>query len=145
MSAIYMTRLEQAFEMYLMRTWSFSPHIKYPEYPWGEDTLAKEDNPVYESIRECFHIAGYDKEHYGMPEWNPLREVIHPGDAVLLKPNWVNHKNKNESVNDNLACLVTTPSVIRAILDYVVLALGETGKIIVGDAPMQGCVMQAGI
>jgi uncharacterized protein (DUF362 family) len=73
-----------------------------------------------------------------MPEWNPLKEVIHPGDVVLLKPNWVDHKNKNESVNDNLACLVTNPSVIRVILDYVVLALGETGKIVVGDAPMQG-------
>jgi uncharacterized protein (DUF362 family) len=139
MSSIFLTQLDPEFDTYPKRTWKFSPAVQYPEYPWVEDELAREHNLVYESIRECFRLAGYDKEHYGLPEWNPLGEIIHKGDIVLLKPNWVEHKNKNEAVDDNLACLVTHPSVVRAILDYVVIALQGTGRIIVGDAPMQGC------
>lgn len=37
-----------------------------------------------------------------------------------------------------MTCLVTHPSLVRAILDYVVIALKGEGKIILGDAPMQG-------
>lgn len=53
------------------------------------------------------------------------------------------HKNKNKKViNNSLECLITHPSVLRAIIDYSIIALKGTGRIIVGDAPMQGCNLE---
>jgi uncharacterized protein (DUF362 family) len=50
------------------------------------------------------------------------------------------HVNENKQVAQNaLECLVTHPSCLRAICDYCIIALQGEGKIIIGDAPMQGC------
>src|ERR1039457_2770624 len=65
---------------------------------------------------------------------NPPGQLIHPGDSVVLKPNWVMHNNSSGQGTD---CLITNPSVITAVLDYVLRA--SPGKVIVGDAPIQGC------
>lgn len=141
MSSIYLKKSEKPFLKYPGREDYFSPNVKYPEYQWGE-SLSDKENIVYDLIREVFFMAGYDRENYGLSKWNPLGEFIKKGDTVLIKPNWVENKNKNEQVHDNLACLVTNPSVVRAIIDYVLIALQGTGKIVVGDAPMQGCDLE---
>ena len=52
---------------------------------------------------------------------------------VLIKPNWVRHPLKPQ---DDL-CLVTHPNFILSILEYV-LGL-KPSKVIIGDAPIQGC------
>lgn len=113
--------------------YGFSPSERYPEYAF--DTLSTEKNCVYEMIRESFHEMQMDVEHYGTSAWNPLGEIIHPGDTVLIKPNLVSHKNPGGGVE----CLTTHPSVIRAVLDYVLIALKSSGRIILGDAPVQSC------
>ena len=118
---------------------NWSPSQAYPEYPFHD--LSKERNPAYELIREGFHALGMDAEHFGTGEWNPLGDMIRPGMTVLLKPNWVMHRNDDPS--HDMSCMVTHPSVIRAVLDYVVIALKGTGKIIVGDAPIQLCDFDA--
>lgn len=116
---------------------AFSPSEMYPEYPFVADTLSEQDNDVYRMVRDGLIMMGLDQEHIGKPEWNPLGEVIIPGDYVLLKPNMVLHENHiKENGTD---CLITHPSIVRAILDYVVIALGNTGHIVVGDAPLQSC------
>lgn len=127
---------------YPSREYDFSPSIAYPEYPWGEEYIAKEENNVYDLVRECLHLSGYDKDHYGTKSWNPLGDVITPGQTVLIKPNWVENKNSNKEVNDYLACLVTNPSVVRAVLDYVFIALKGAGRVMLADAPMQQCDIQ---
>lgn len=119
----------------------FSPAVDYPEYLWKEDDLASK-NEVYNLFRNCLIDTGLDKDHFGMKSWNPLGEYIKKGETVLIKPNWVEDKNSNKRVNDNLNCLVTNPSLIRAIVDYVIIALGNTGRIIIADAPMQGCDLE---
>ena len=116
----------------------FSPDKIYPEYPFVRDKLSSY-NPVYEIIRETLYYYGLDRIHFGAKEWNPLGEYIKIGDTVLIKPNWVMHINKAKGLHDALDCLVTHPSVIRAIVDYVHIALKGSGKIIVADAPMQEC------
>ena len=116
----------------------FSPGIQYPEYLWPEFISSKE-NRVYDLVRSCLITAGLDSDNLGKESWNPLGAYIHKGDTVLLKPNWVENKNKNKEIDDKLACLVTNPSVVRAVLDYVVIALKGTGRILLADAPMQGC------
>lgn len=125
--------------VYPSNEWSFSPSQHYPEYPHTE--IAKEENKVYEMIREGFASLGLDKEHFGTPLWNPLGDIIEPGQSVLIKPNWVIHENFEPQFGD-MDCLVTHPSIIRAVLDYVYIALGNQGKITIADAPVQLCNFQ---
>jgi len=113
----------------------FCPSTNYPEYPFLK--ISAEFNAVYDMVRESFHALCLDAELYGTPDWNPLADIIHVGDTVLIKPNMVQHEN--EIPANGLECLITHPSLVRAVLDYVLLALKGTGKIIVADAPLQSC------
>lgn len=109
----------------------FHPEAAYPEYRGGE---VSEWNPVYAAVRDLLRGAGYDSARFGTTAWNPLREVIKPGDAVLIKPNLVFHRSHAQ--NEDYYSVVTHPAIIRAIVDYVALALGDKGKITIGDAPL---------
>lgn len=86
-------------------------------------------------LRNLFEDAGLDSARYGTTEWNPLGDLIAPGDKVVLKPNWV--MDKNRLPGGSTECLVTHTSVIEAVLHYVVKA--RPASIIVGDAPIQSC------
>ncbi|MBW2058239.1 MAG: DUF362 domain-containing protein [Deltaproteobacteria bacterium] len=111
----------------------FSASRAYPEAPYNEAT-PESPNPVYGGLRSLFYRAGLDSTHFDTPCWNPLGEFIRPGDKVLIKPNFVKHRYLPEV---DIECLVTHPSLIRAVLDYVVIALKGKGRITVGDAPVQ--------
>ncbi len=87
-----------------------------------------------QAVRELFRIWGLDTDNFGSTHWNPLGAWVRPGSTVVLKPNWVLHYNKSGRGMD---CLVTNTSLIEVVLDYVVLA--RPGRIIIGDAPIQGC------
>lgn len=122
---------------------SYSPSSNYPEYPFSVSTLSANKNIVYDMVRNCLIGLKLDEENFGSSKWNPFKDLIAVGDTVILKPNWVMHKNGNIAVKDHdLDCLVTHPSLVRAISDYCIIALKGTGKIIIGDAPMQGCDLQ---
>lgn len=107
--------------------------------------LAKMTKASYEysqveiAVCEAFRLMGYDAENYGKSDWNPLGHIIKPGDRVLVKPNMVMHQNGNPQ--GGTECLYTQPSVVQAVLKYVVRALGTTvsGQVTIGDAPMQAC------
>jgi len=111
----------------------YSPGKGYPEYPFGPDTLAKEVNPAYEGVRDTLRLLELDAEYYGREDWNPLGEIIQPGQTVVLKPNFVREFRETHVGHDN--CLITHGSVIRAALDYVYIALKGDGRIIIADAP----------
>lgn len=113
----------------------FHPSVKYPEYPFGDACISSTDNEVYDMIRESFLGLDLDKEHFGTSEWNPLGDIIHPGDTVVIKPNMVKHCGTIPEYE----CTLTHPSVVRAAIDYCVIA--QAGNIIVGDAPIQGADM----
>ena len=116
--------------------WYYSPSVFYPEYQFS--LTAHAENKIYDIIRKGLYCLGYDSENYGTNAWNPLGRIIKPGDTVLLKPNWVMHENPEEQYHD-MECLVTHPSLIRPMIDYVVIALKGTGRVILGDAPMAQC------
>ena len=113
----------------------FHPSIAYPEYIFGSKCVSDSPNEVYDMVRESLHGLGMDEAHYGQPEWNPLGEIICPGELVVIKPNIV----KNCETEEKYECTLTHPSVIRAVIDYCVIA--KAGKIILGDAPIQGADM----
>lgn len=111
----------------------FDPPEKFPELPvdiWHLDP----SNRVYSGVREAFHLLGLDAEHYGRTEWNPLGGIVRPGDRVVIKPNVVRDFHGGGL---NLEALVTHGSVVRAVLDYVAVALKGAGSITVGDSPLQ--------
>lgn len=60
--------------------------------------------------------------------------LVNPGDSVVIKPNWVMHKNASGA---GLDCLVANASVVGAVLEHVLKY--SPRKVIVGDAPVQGC------
>lgn len=113
----------------------FSPSKKYPEYKYSE--IVDTPNAVYDLIREGFHQLHFDYQNYGLETWNPLSTLINPNDTVLIKPNMVRHYHP--IYENNIESVVTHPSLVRVILDYVLLALGDTGKVIIADAPLQDC------
>ena len=113
----------------------FRPGERYPEYPFEE--ISQEANEVYDAVRQAFQLMGFDKEAFGTKDWNPLKEIIKPGNTVLIKPNMV--MDVNGIPEQGTECLYTHPSVVAAVVDYVVIALQGKGKIVIGDAPMQEC------
>lgn len=120
------------------RTPPFAPSRFYPEWPGAE--VSEEENPAYEAIRQTFRHMGFDSRHFDTPRWNPLGDLVAPGNTVVLKPNFVFHRNLGAEVYGltDTDSLVTHGSVIRAVLDYTAKALQGHGRIIVGDSPLQG-------
>lgn len=119
---------------------NFNPGECYPEYRFGKDNINKDGNIPYDMLRTLLYDMNLDRERYGTKDWNPLGKYIKPGDSVIVKPNLVMHINENKTVQENaFECLITHASLIRAVCDYCLIALKGTGRLMIGDAPMQGC------
>ena len=107
----------------------FSPSRHYPEYKLDD---ISSDGSVYEALRETLRMLELDKSHFDMPDWNPFGEFIKPGDKVVVKPNLVLDFNATGQTTD---CLVTHASVLRPIIDYVLIALRGMGNVLIADSP----------
>ncbi|MAT72656.1 MAG: hypothetical protein CMJ58_24515 [Planctomycetaceae bacterium] len=111
----------------------FPPHEQYPEFA-GRAPAGAERNNAYAAVRQLLATLSLDERRLGGSDWNPLGELITPGDQVLLKPNLVRH---NHLAGGSYQAVVTHASVVRCLLDYAALALSGRGRLIVGDAPVQ--------
>lgn len=110
----------------------YSPGEAYPEFP--ELAMGQVPNPVFDLVRGALRDLGLDAGRFGTAEWNPLGDLVKPGGKIVVKPNWVLHRNEGAGGMD---CMITHPSVLRAVLDYVFLA--KPSRVVLGDAPLQGC------
>lgn len=118
----------------------FAPSERFPEYRFDE--IAREPNRVYAAVRACLVQAGLDRERFGTPEWNPLGQFIRPGQKVFVLCNFVLHRREHESQADfDSKC--THGSVVRALLDYLLIAVGPSGSIGFGNSPLQQTNWQA--
>ena len=115
---------------------AYSPGTVYPEYPFGG--VSPQPNPVYDAVRRLFVARGLDKDHCGSPEWNPLRELVPEGSRVFVLCNFVQQRRFGESERDFSAKCIHG-SVLRALIDYVLLAVGREGSVTFGNAPLQAC------
>ncbi len=109
----------------------FGPGQSYPEYPLSRP--GSERNSPYETVRTCFRSAGLDAANFGTVMWNPLRDLIAPGETVVLKPNLIKEFHPRDP--EGWRYVLTHGSIIRAVADYVFKAVGENGKVIIADAP----------
>jgi uncharacterized protein (DUF362 family) len=107
----------------------FGPSRAYPENPCDDKS---DEGWVYDGVREAFHLLGLDSAHFATPQWNPLGEVVRPGDRVVIKPNLVLDYNGS---GETTQCLITHASVVRPIIDYAYLALQGRGSVTVADCP----------
>ncbi|MCC7144523.1 MAG: DUF362 domain-containing protein, partial [Candidatus Eisenbacteria bacterium] len=96
----------------------FHPSERYPESPFPE--ALGPPNGAYAAVREAFRLLGLDGANYGSAAWNPLGELVEHGSRVVLKPNAVLH---HHALGLDLFSIVTHPAVVRAVLDYVWIAL----------------------
>ena len=110
----------------------FSPSEHYAEYPFSE--YSRTSNPVYHAVRNHFNNFGLDIENFGTPNWNPLSEFDLVYKKIVIKPNWVMHQHP---FNDNIWSIITHPSLIRVILDYIYIATNGNCEITIGDSPLQ--------
>ena len=113
---------------------NFNPSLIYPE---GINLDIKSDDAIYDNIRNLFILMELDKKNIGLKSWNPFSDFIKPGYNVVIKPNLVYHINKLNG--GSMDSMITNFSVIRPIIDYVLLALKGSGSVVLGDAPVQEC------
>jgi uncharacterized protein (DUF362 family) len=111
----------------------YSPDHAWPEYPFPASTVSPGGNPAYEGVRSALALLNLDAEQFETPAWNPLGEIIRPGETVVVKPNFVREFRDTQPGHED--CVITHGAVLRAVLDYVYMALGGRGRIVVADAP----------
>lgn len=90
-------------------------------------------NPAFHAVRECFRLAELDAARSGTPHWNPLGEYLAIGETVLLKPNFVKEFHPRDP--EGWRYVLTHGSILRALAEYVFLAVGPSGRVVVADAP----------
>lgn len=111
----------------------FNPPESYPEFAAGHDIDT--GNRIYSMVRELLQRLELDKDNYGSEKWNPLGEIIKPGQNVVIKPNLAKHEH--HLGDDGLLSTITHGSVLRPIIDYVNIALKGKGRITVCDTPVE--------
>lgn len=114
----------------------YDPPARFPELVGFRDRVDPE-NRVYTAVRNMLADLGLDSRNFGTVHWNPLKHLIRRGERALIKPNWVLHGSQSDP--SEFESVVTHSSVIRPLLDYLILAMGGYGTIEVADAPLQNC------
>src|SRR5450432_2395732 len=112
----------------------FHPDAAFPELPFGD--VSHRANHPSTLLRSLLRELGLDAGAFGTSRWNPLGATVRPGQTVVVKPNFVLHRN--ESGGDIFAC-ITHPSILRALVDYAYIALRGEGRIVIADAPQMNC------
>jgi uncharacterized protein (DUF362 family) len=109
----------------------FHPNSPFSEHLFPETSA--QPNYVYEAVRELFNLQGFDSVNFGSAKWNPLGTIIRKGDRVMLKPNLISERHPRGP--EGWQYILTHGSVIRAVADYAFKATGDTGEVIIADAP----------
>ncbi len=110
----------------------YSPSDRFPEYPY-DSIETSEVNHAYRAVRGALELLGLDGRRLGTSAWNPLGGLVRPGDTVVLKPNFI--RDFHDTRRDDIESVITGGSIIRAILDYVAIALKGEGRVVIADAP----------
>ncbi|MCW1930179.1 MAG: DUF362 domain-containing protein [Candidatus Kerfeldbacteria bacterium] len=116
------------------------PELNSPALTFLKNETLDESNEVYTSVRELFIKLEMDKEHIGTPDWEPFREMIKPGQHAVLKANFV---KGNHPLNEvGITSMITHASVMRAVIDYLLLSTNGNCKITICDVALQSSVWE---
>lgn len=109
----------------------FDPSEDYPEAT-DSPVNRKERNEIYDGIRTILQRLGLDSENFGTSRWNPFKALVPTGGIVVIKPNLVSEPRDCKTLPESI---VTHASVIRPLIDYSFKAVGDSGTVVVADAP----------
>ncbi|MCX7847323.1 MAG: DUF362 domain-containing protein [bacterium] len=104
----------------------FHPPERYPELAFLPVEPCDSHNAVYPAVRAALLALGTAQD-------NPLGWLVRPGDTVVLKPNFI--REGHETRPWEWQQVITHGAVIRAVCDYVLLALQGRGRVVICDAP----------
>lgn len=112
----------------------FDPPEVYPEFSRERGVIGTDpSNDAYACVRESLRLLRLDINNFDRPNWNPLKSIVLPGDHVLIKPNLV---CQGHHLDGSWEQIITHGAIIRAVMDYVQLALDGRGRITLADGPM---------
>src|SRR5262245_10581670 len=124
---------EEALADYAICRPPFHPGRAYPEL--AGVPIGLPGNPVFDALRDLLRRLGCDAAHHGTAAWNPLGWLVRPGDRVVIKPNLVVSEHPR---GDELVRFTDTDGpLLRALAEYVLLALDGRGSLAVGDSPIK--------
>ncbi len=115
----------------------YGPGEAYPELVGLLGEPEGPPNHAYAAVRAALRALGLDAERFGAPQWNPLGALVRRGRCVVLKPNFIRHWNPDE--DGSLDSVITHGSVVRAMVDYALLATGSEGSVVIAEAPQHDC------
>ncbi|MFO0547862.1 MAG: DUF362 domain-containing protein [Polyangiaceae bacterium] len=94
-------------------------------------------------VCELLVALGLDPSHAGSPAWNPLGAWAPPGGGVVIKPNLVSSRDLHQKLEgERLEASSTHGSLLEAVLELALRAVGERGWVRVVDAPVEGCELE---
>lgn len=106
---------------------------------YKKEYIFKKNNPVYRAVEKLMLSLGMDTKNAGKKNWNPLGKLIKPGQKVVIKPNLVASRDREQKLRGKvLLASSTNPAVIRPLVDYAWKALKGKGTIRIIDAPLEG-------
>ena len=114
----------------------FNPPKVFKEF--GSSGITKEvdvDNSVYSKVRNVLIDLKLDEKNNGTKNWNPFTDFINKGDSIVIKPNLVRHVHPLGK--KGVISMITHASVIRPVIDYILLAVGTDNTITICDVPLQ--------
>lgn len=112
----------------------FNPPKIYPEFVKVKNQDVDKTNEIYDKVRQVLVGLKLDTRNYGTTNWNPFKELVSKGDHVVIKPNLVRAQHP---LGFDPISMVTHGSLIRPIIDYVLLATEGDCKISICDVPLQ--------
>lgn len=115
----------------------YNPNKKFEEfYGFHKYNFTIDDkNHIYEMVRNCFIELELDKENIGTIKWSPFKELVKKWDNVVIKPNLVYHSHPLGK--EWVLSMISNASIIRPIIDYIILATEWDVKITICDVPLQ--------
>lgn len=119
----------------------FNPPEIYPEFNCL-DIISEIDstNQIYNKVRNVLQILELDKGNLNTTKWNPLSELIKTNENIVIKPNLVLDRHPFGEVGTS--CTITNASLVRPIIDYIILATSGRCNITICDAPVQSANWQ---
>lgn len=95
-------------------------------------------NPLFRAVRQCLRDAGLDADAHNSPAWNPLGDLVPRGGRVLVLVNFVYQRLGARESRADFEAKCTQAAVLRPLLAYLCKAVGPEGRVVFGNAPVQG-------
>ena len=122
----------------------YDPSFDYPEFRQFSNykiNISQKCNNVYRRVRDILYNLGMDQERYGTDSWNPFSSFVNDGDNIVIKPNLVTHQHPLGGAG--FEAMVTHASLIRPIVDYILLTKRENITVTICDVPLQQACWEA--